>query len=86
LRSIAPLENSNCFPPLSGKTDWTSAAWLAANRHDRSLVLGAEEPGLLADLIFDSGCNRNDADPAVKRSKRYRYDVSTALVTGARAE
>jgi site-specific DNA recombinase len=59
---------------------------LAAGRRERSLVLGAEAPSLLAGLIFDSNGNRLSPTHAVKKGKRYRYYVSAALITGARCE
>jgi DNA invertase Pin-like site-specific DNA recombinase len=59
---------------------------LAANRRARSLAVGAEAPSLLAGLIFDSGGDRMTPSHAVKRSKRYRYYISTALIAGGRSE
>jgi site-specific DNA recombinase len=59
---------------------------LAANRHERSLAVGAEAPSLLAGLVFDSDGNRMTPTHAVKKGKRYRYYVSTALITGSRSE
>jgi site-specific DNA recombinase len=59
---------------------------LAANRRERSLAVGAEAPSLLAGLVFDSDGNRMTPTHAVKKGKRYRYYVSTALITGSRSE
>ena len=59
---------------------------LAANRRERSLAAGAEAPSLLAGLIVDSDGNRLSPTHAVKKGKRYRYYVSTALITGNRSE
>ena len=59
---------------------------LAAGRRERSLDVGAEEPSLLAGLIFDSDHARLSPTHAVKKGKRYRYYVSTALITGRRCE
>ena len=59
---------------------------LAAGRRERSLAVGAEEPSLLAGLIFDSDGDRLSPTHAVKKGKRYRYYVSTALITGSRSE
>jgi DNA invertase Pin-like site-specific DNA recombinase len=59
---------------------------LAAGRRERSLAVGAEEPSLLAGLIFDPDGNRLSPTHAVKKGKRYRYYVSTALITGSRCE
>jgi site-specific DNA recombinase len=59
---------------------------LEANRQERSLAVGAEAPSLLSGLIVDSDVNRMTPTHAVKNGKRYRYYVSTALVTGSRSE
>lgn len=59
---------------------------LAANRHERSLAVGAEAPSLLAGLIFDGDGARLSPTHAVKKGKRYRYYVSTVLITGSRSE
>ena len=59
---------------------------LAASRRERSLAVGAEAPSLLSGLIFDSDGNRLSPTHAVKKGKRYRYYVSTALITGSRSE
>ena len=59
---------------------------LAASRRERSVAVGAEEPSLLSGLIFDSDGNRLSPTHAVKKGKRYRYYVSTALITGNRSE
>jgi hypothetical protein len=57
---------------------------LSANRHERSLAVGAEQPSLLAGLIFDGGGNRMTPAHATKRGKRYRYYVSASLLTSER--
>ncbi len=59
---------------------------LAAGRHERSIAVGAEAPSLLAGLIFDSDGTRLSPTHAVKKGKRYRYYVSTALIKGSRSE
>jgi len=59
---------------------------LAAARHERSLAVGAEAPSLLSSLIVDSDGNPMTPTHAVKNGKRYRYYVSTALITGSRSE
>ena len=56
---------------------------LAASRRERSLAAGAEHSSLLAGLIFDSDGDGMTPTHAVKKGKRYRYYVSTALVTGS---
>jgi site-specific DNA recombinase len=53
---------------------------LAANRHERALAAGAEAPSLLAGLIVDAQGDRMTPTHADKRSKRYRYYVSAALL------
>src|SRR6202022_2627999 len=54
---------------------------LAAGRRERSMAVGAEAPSLLSGLIFDSDGARLSPTHAVKKGKRYRYYVSTALIT-----
>lgn len=49
-----------------------------AHRHERSLA-----PSLLSGLIFDSDGTRLSPTHAVKKGKRYRYYVSTALIAGS---
>ena len=61
-------------------------AKLAANRHERSLAVGAEEPSLLSGLIVDENGNRMSPTHAVKKGKRYRYYISAVLVTGIRSK
>jgi site-specific DNA recombinase len=55
---------------------------LAANRHERSLGVGAEAPSLLAGLIVDADGERMTPTHATKRAKRYRYYVSASLLAG----
>jgi DNA invertase Pin-like site-specific DNA recombinase len=57
---------------------------LSTKRVDRSLGVGAEEPSLLAGLIFDTGGGRLSPTHAVKKGKRYRYYISAALIAGKR--
>jgi site-specific DNA recombinase len=59
---------------------------LAAGRRERSMAVGAEAPSLLSGLIFDSDGTRLSPTHAVKKGKRYRYYVSTALITRSRSE
>ena len=42
---------------------------LAANRHERSLAVGAEAPSLLAGLIVDADGKSDDADPCHKEGQ-----------------
>ena len=50
------------------------------------MAVGAEVPSLLASLIFDSDGACLSPTHAVKKGKRYRYYVSTALITGSRTD
>jgi site-specific DNA recombinase len=50
------------------------------------MAVGAEAPSLLPGLIFDSDGGRLSPTHAVKKGKRYRYYVSTALITRSRSE
>lgn len=59
-------------------------AKLAGNRHARALGATAEEPSLLAGLIVDGEGHRMTPTHAVKKGRRYRYYVSTALITSTR--
>ena len=58
---------------------------LDANRSDHILGVGANEPSLLAGLMVDSDGEHMTPTHAVKAGKRYRYYVSSTLVTGTRA-
>jgi len=59
---------------------------LASSRQARALGEAAQEPSLLAGLIVDGEGQRMTPTHAVKKGRRYRYYVSTALVTGTRSE
>lgn len=59
---------------------------LATGRRERSMVVGAEAPSLLSGLIVDADGARLSPTHAVKKGRRYRYYVSTALITGSRSE
>jgi site-specific DNA recombinase len=59
---------------------------LVAGRRERSMAVGAEAPSLLSGLLFDSDGARLSSTHAVKKGKRYRYYVSTALITHSRSE
>jgi site-specific DNA recombinase len=58
-------------------------AALAQNRIERATGTRAKHPSLLAGLIFDETDGRLTPTYAVKKGTRYRYYVSTALLTGA---
>ncbi len=57
-------------------------AVLAKNRIERATGARAKHPSLLAGLVFDEAGGRLTPTYAVKKGTRYRYYVSTALVTG----
>jgi site-specific DNA recombinase len=58
-------------------------AVLAKNRIERATGARAKHPSLLAGLLFDETGGRLTPTYAVKKGTRYRYYVSTALLTGA---
>jgi len=73
--------------PIIGPELWQSVQdRLAANRHERSLAVGAEASSLLAGLIFDRNGARLSPTHAVKKGKRYRYYVSASLLTSERLQ
>jgi site-specific DNA recombinase len=55
---------------------------LAANRVERATGVHANHPSLLTGMVFDAAGERLTPTHAVKRGTRYRYYVSTSLVTG----
>lgn len=59
---------------------------LSGNRQARTLGETAAEPSLLAGLIVDSDGQGMTPTHAVKKGRRYRYYVSTSLVTGTRSD
>jgi DNA invertase Pin-like site-specific DNA recombinase len=58
-------------------------ALLTKNRTERATGARAKRPSLLAGLVFDHTGERLTPTYAVKKGTRYRYYVSTALLTGA---
>jgi site-specific DNA recombinase len=56
---------------------------LAKNRVERATGVHAKHPSLLASLVFDETGDRLTPTYSVKKGTRYRYYVSTALLTGA---
>ena len=56
---------------------------LAANRVERATGARAKAPSLLAGMVFDAESHRLTPTHAVKKGARYRYYVSTSLITGA---
>lgn len=59
---------------------------LAGNRQARALGESANEPSLLAGLIVDGDGQRMTPTHAVKKGCRYRYYVSTQLISGTRSD
>ncbi len=59
---------------------------LAGNRQARGLGETADEPSLLAGLIVDGDGQRMTPTHAVKKGRRYRYYVSTQLISGTRSD
>jgi DNA invertase Pin-like site-specific DNA recombinase len=55
---------------------------LAKNRVERATGVRAKHPSLLAGLVFDETGQRLTPTYSVKKGTRYRYYVSTALLTG----
>ena len=59
---------------------------LAGNRQARKLGETAEAPSLLAGLIVDGNGQRMTPTHTVKNGRRYRYYVTTQLISGTRAD
>ena len=57
-------------------------AFLAENRINRTKGVDAKYPSLLAGLVFDDSGERLTPTHAVKKGTRYRYYVSSSLITG----
>ena len=78
----------NAYPgehqPIVDNTLWEEVqAVLSENRIDRATGSDAKHPSLLAGLAFDENGERLTPSHAVKKGTRYRYYVSTTLITGA---
>ena len=58
-------------------------AVLAANRVERTTGTRASHPSLLTGMVFEETGERLTPTYAVKKGTRYRYYVSTSLITGA---
>ena len=66
---------------------WDDAArLLATNRNDRKRGTLAEDPSLLAGMIFDETGQPLTPTHATKGGRRYRYYVSKSLITGTKSE
>ena len=72
-------------PPIVEKPLWEEVqAVLAANRVERATGVRANHPSLLTGMVFDEAGERLTPTHAVKKGTRYRYYVSTSLITGAK--
>ncbi|MGA7787949.1 MAG: recombinase family protein [Xanthobacteraceae bacterium] len=73
-------------PAIVEQRLWDQAqAVLATNRVERTIGARTKHPSLLAGLVFDDRDNRLTPTHATKKGTRYRYYISTHLVTGAKA-
>src|SRR5467141_1068632 len=71
-------------PALIDAETWTTVRdQLATNASDHRRKANAAEPSLLAGLLTDARGERFTPSHAVKKGRRYRYYVSTALITEA---
>jgi DNA invertase Pin-like site-specific DNA recombinase len=71
-------------PAIVEKALWDEVqAVLAENRLDRATGSAAKHPSLLVGLAFDENGERLTPSHAIKKGRRYRYYVSTSLITGA---
>jgi DNA invertase Pin-like site-specific DNA recombinase len=71
-------------PAIVDQARWDEVqAVLTENRVDRAAGTGAKEPSLLVGMAFDETGERLTPTHAVKKGTRYRYYVSTSLITGA---
>jgi site-specific DNA recombinase len=69
--------------PIIDKALWDQVQTvLAENRIDRATGSDAKHPSLLAGMAFDENGERLTPTHAVKKGTRYRYYVSTSLITG----
>ena len=71
-------------PALIDAETWTAVRdQLVTNATNHRRKADAAEPSLLAGLLTDARGERFTPSHAVKKGRRYRYYVSTALITGA---
>ena len=71
-------------PAIVDKPLWDQVqAVLAENRVNRATGSDAKHPSLLVGMAFDENGERLTPSHAVKKGTRYRYYVSTSLITGA---
>jgi hypothetical protein len=71
-------------PALIDDESWSAVRdQLAANTSDHRRKAKAAEPSLLAGLLVDARGERFTPSHAIKKGRRYRYYISTALITDA---
>ena len=71
-------------PAIVEKVLWDEVqAVLTQNRVDRAVGTDAKQPSLLTGIAFDASGERLTPSHAIKKGTRYRYYVSTSLITGA---
>jgi DNA invertase Pin-like site-specific DNA recombinase len=71
-------------PSLIDDESWSAVRdQLAANTSDHRRKAKAAEPSLLSGLLVDARGERLTPSHAVKKGRRYRYYVSSALITAA---
>jgi site-specific DNA recombinase len=71
-------------PAIIEQSLWDEVqAVLATNRIERATSARAKHPSLLTGLLFDETGGRLTPTYAVKKATRYRYYISTALLTGS---
>ena len=71
-------------PAIVDKALWDEVqAVLTENRVNRATGSDAKHPSLLVGLAFDENGERLTPSHAVKKGTRYRYYVSTSLITGS---
>src|SRR5205814_1546859 len=71
-------------PALIDDESWSAVRdQLAANASDHRRKAKAAEPSLLAGLLVDARGERFTPSHSIKKGRRYRYYISTALITDA---
>jgi site-specific DNA recombinase len=71
-------------PAIVEQSLWDAVqAALAKNRVSRANGANTKQPSLLTGMIFDEAGDRLTPTWSVKKGTRYRYYVSTSLVTGS---
>ena len=82
-RTRATAIPANMRPSLTTNFGKPSRRSLAKNRVARTTGARTKQPSLLTGILFDEAGGRLTPTYCVKKGTRYRYYVSTALVTGA---